>query len=500
MMQHRWHPRLIRILVTVTTLWTLTFVPDIHAQSTEASDYNRLMAGHLLRRIGFGPNRTEMNQFLKLGPTAYIEQQLNPASIQENLTLPNPPIGFREARGWIMRWYYRMIYSRRQLQEKMTLIWHEHFATSNEKVDVGSYMHDQEEFFRANALGNFRNLLTGIIVDQAMLIWLDNNDNDGQATDEVGNPLPPNENFGREFLQLFALGTTRLNLDGTPVTDSVGNPIPAYTEQDIKEIARALTGWHVPYRKGKSAVFFPWMHDSGPKTILGVTIPGRSGWDGANEVTDVVDIVMRQPTMAPFISKILIQKLATETPTAGYVGRVATVFGNTHADIKATVRAILADPEFTSSAVVRTQVKEPIEQFVGALRALENKTNGGAMLPWAEEAGQPLYYPPSVFSFYPPGQKARLLNTAYVAVRDQVSDAIAFWYKDTSFNAVEFIARYRLQTPAQAVDTLTDVLLAAPLDPEVRKVVLDYFGRRVTPQKVRGAAWLIMTSPDFQRN
>lgn len=500
MVQRRWYPGLICILVTVVVLWIAIRVPDGYAQSTGDYDQNRIMAGHLLRRIGFGPNRAEMEQVLALGMTAYIEQQLHPASIQEALTLPNPPTDFRDARGWIQRWYYRMIYSRRQLQEKMTLIWHEHFATSNEKVGVGSYMHNQEEFLRANALGNFRDLLIGIVTDQAMLIWLDNNNNNGQATDDNGGPLPPNENFAREFLQLFTLGTMQLGLDGTPVTNSAGDPVPAYTEGDIKEIARALTGWRVPHRKGAAAIFVPRMHDAGPKTILGVTIPGRSGRDGANEVAEVADIVMQQPSMAPFISKILIQKLATETPTAAFVQRVATVFRDTHADITATVRAILTDPEFYSSDVVRTQVKEPIEQFVGALRALGNQTGGGALLRWAEEAGQPLYYPPSVFSFYPPGEKARLLNTAYVAVRDQVSDALVHRYKDTSFNAGEFIHQYGLKTPVQAVDTLTDVLLAAPLDPEIRQAVLAYFGPKVTPQKVRGAAWLIMTAPDYQRN
>lgn len=491
----------IGVLFVVTTICTLASFEGIDAQMTAAYDQDRLMAGHLLRRIGFGPNRAEMDRVSKMGISTYIDEQLHPDSIQEKLPLPPPPDRIGNARGWIRRWYARMVYSRKQLQEKMTLIWHEHFATSNDKVDVGSFMHDQEELFRKNALGTFRDLLIGITTDNAMLIWLDNNKNNGQATDEHGNPLPPNENYAREFLQLFTLGTVKLRLDGTRQTDAAGNPIPAYSEQDIKEIARALTGWHVPPpRKGSPAIFLPRMHDAGPKTILGVTIPGRSGPDGANEVTDVVDIVVQQPSMAPFISKILIQKLAIETPTAGYVERVATVFRDTGGDIKATLRSILTDSEFTSNAVVRTQAKEPIEQFVGALRALGSSTTGGALIEWCEQAGQPLYYPPSVFSFYPPGQKSVLLNTAYVAVRDQVSDAIAYRYKDTAFDAAAFISQYGLKTPEQAVDTLADVLLVAQIDPQIRTVILDYFGRKVTPMKVRGAAWLIMTSPDYQRN
>jgi hypothetical protein len=105
-----------------------------------------------------------------------------------------------------------------------------------------------------------------------------------------------------------------------------------------------------------------------------------------------------------------------------------------------------------------------------------------------------------VFSFYPPGNKARLLNTALVAVRDQVSDSIVHWYKDTAFDANAFIKQYGLTTPVQTVDTLADLLLAAPLQSEVRSAILSYIGPRITPQKVRGAAWLILTSSDYQQN
>ena len=134
--------------------------------------------------------------------------------------------------------------------------------------------------------------------------------------------------------------------------------------------------------------------------------------------------MMKQPSLAPFISKELIQKLATETPTPGYVERVATVFRSTDGNIKATVRAILTDPEFTSDAVVRTQFKEPIEQFVGPLRALGAKTEGAAFFEWCMQAKQLPYFPPSVFSFYRPGPKGSLLDTAQIIIRDTVADQI----------------------------------------------------------------------------
>lgn len=465
-------------------------------------DPKRLMAGHLLRRLGFGPNAQEMNAVLQLGIPAYIELQLNPAQINDsrvNSLLPRPPGEFYGDYEWIQRWFTRMVYSRRQLQEKMTLILHELFATSDAKVGVGSYMHDQEDFLRRNCLGDFRTLLVGITRDQAMLIFLDNNLNNGRATDDQGKRVPPNENYAREFMQLFTLGTDRLNLDGSRVLNG-GKPVPNYTEKDVREAARALTGWYVSYRKGVKSRFDPSLHDPGTKQLLGTTIRGRSGPDGAKEVDDVVNIIMRHPSLAPFISKYLIQKFATEKPTPGYVARVATVFQNTNGNMKAVVRAILTDAEFYSDAVIRSQYKEPVEHFVGALRGLQAKTKGAALIDWSYATGQLPYYPPSVFSFYPPGNKATLINTALVTIRDRVADDIIAGYSDTSFSTRDLLDKKFSLSPEQIVDRVSDALLAAPLKNETRQKVISIFKGKVEDRTIRSAIWLILCSPDFQQN
>src|SRR5262249_44049247 len=160
----------------------------------------------------------------------------------------------------------------------MTLLWHEHFATSVGKVMLYTLMRDQENFLRAHALGNFRDLLIGIAKDNAMLMFLDNNMNSGTATDDQGNRIPPNENFARELLHLFSVGVDRLNMDGTPVRDANGQPVPAYSETDVKEVARALTGWAAsqPRRVNPEvvteyippSVFTASLHDSGQKTMM----------------------------------------------------------------------------------------------------------------------------------------------------------------------------------------------------------------------------------------
>lgn len=262
--------------------------PALHPNANKLTDYDpaRLMAGHVLRRVEFGPSPKDMDTVLRLGVNGYIEQQLNPSQIDDSALeaiLPNEPKNqFNTYTRW-RRWYLRMVASKRQLQEKMALVWHEHFATSINKVGYAEFMSDQEDLFRRNALGSFRQMLIEITKDRAMVIWLDNNYNDGNATDDEGNPVPPNENYARELLQLFSMGPEKMNPNGTIVMGGDGRPVVNYTETDVRETARALTGFYVDYKKNKKTEFEPYAHDAGNKTILGRTVVGRSGADGARK-------------------------------------------------------------------------------------------------------------------------------------------------------------------------------------------------------------------------
>ncbi len=474
-------------------------------------DRTRMLAGHLLRRAGFGPSPKDIKAVLKRGLSGWIDWQLNPDKIDDSVSqaaLPPPPRerDARDDRPWMRRWYTRMVTSRRQLLEKMTLVWHEHFAVSDAKVYDGRFMNHYEETLRRNALGSFRQMLVDVTRDDAMLVWLDNDPNNGQAFDDAGNQIPPNENYARELLQLFAVGPVQLHMDGTPILDAQGAPLPNYSETDVREIARAVTGWDADWEHAGAARFYPSEHDPNDKTVMGTVIHGRLGDDGAREIEDVADVIMRHPSTAPFIARELVLRIATETPSPGYVERVATVFRTTNGDLKATVRAILVDPEFTSDAVIRTQFKTPIEAFVGAIRALEGTTQGNSFIDWTRDAKHLIYYPPSVFSFFRPGQKRSLVNTALAITRDSAGDELtnghtdSDGYRDTAFDARRLIRKYKLRTPDQAVDYLAGALLADDLRPEVRQIVVAYMDGRVDETKFRGAAWLIVCSPDFQRN
>jgi uncharacterized protein (DUF1800 family) len=471
-------------------------------------DRQRLLAGHLLRRAGFGPTPQELEHVLRVGLGAYVDEQLNPSAVDDSAAasvyepLSSGPASYRFQESW----YLRMRLSRRQLLEKTTLFWHKHFATSSALIRNGSSLsHEQELMLRENAFASFRTLLARVTRDRAMLVFLGNDGNDGQARDAGGNPIPPNENYARELLQLFSMGPTRLELDGTPVVDADGRAVPNYSENDVREIARALTGWITgTLRSGKRSKFRPALHDAGPKVIFGKTLAGRPGKDGALEVEDVVDLIMEHPSTAPFMARALILDFATETPTPGYVSRVARVFQQTGGDVRATLRALLLDPEFTSDAAVRTQFKTPIEHVLGIARALGlGGATGNSLDDFARMAGQEVYRPPSVFSFYAPGEKASLVTTYYVQKRDEVSASVAFGgggSQGGSFDAAAFLSPHSVTTPEQAVDALADTLLTAPLAPDVRAEVLAFMNGEVTEAKVRGAAWLVLCSPDFQLN
>jgi uncharacterized protein (DUF1800 family) len=498
-------------------------------------DQQKLLAGHLLRHIGFGPSATDVSAVLSQGWDAYINSQLNPQPIDSTTaakfgTAPDPnDAGGGARQAWQRRWYSRMLYSPWQLQEKMTLNLHEHFAVSDEKVQNAVFMHDYEEFLRTNALGSFRDLLIGLSTDKAMLVWLDNNNNNGAKKDSQGKPISPNINFARELLQLFTLGTTKLDRYGSPTYDANGVPIPAYTEADIKAVARALTGWQVKSTTNSttnittySVVFNSGLHDTSDKLMFGVTIKGQTGSAGANELPQVIDLIMRQSTHSRFIAKILIQKLATETPSGDYINYVGQVYARNSFNLKYTIQAILTYPDFTSDAVVRNQYRNPIEEFIGALRSLKANipptSTDNFLLNWTGRAAQQVYFPPSVFSFYPPGQKKDLVNTALTTYRDKAANDFVTRSitvspgSSTKVLLIDFAklaSDNKLTTPDLAVDYLSDALLCAPLenadapkdDPKsVRTQIISYMAGSVSTTKLKGAAWLIMCSPDFQRN
>ena len=355
------------------------------------SKWNFSTAAHLLNRAGFGGTPTEIGKLEEMGPAGAVASLVDYEKIPDptpdpDWAKPDPErrqklMAFRNAseeerrkmfmeerraqrqrlielRGW---WLGRMVKGPRPLQEKLTLFWHGHFATSVQKVQDIYLMWLQNETFRRLASGNWTQMLIAVTKDPAMLVWLD------QAKSRREHP---NENYAREVMELFALGEGH------------------YTEKDITEAARAFTGLSYD-RLRQLGTYHPMQHDDGVKTVLGRT--GQLTW------TDVLNQIVAHPQAARFITRKLWAFFASENPSEELVTELAAVFRRAGNNFKPLLRAMFLSEEFYAGPVVRNQVKSPVQWLVAGVRTLERE------LPPAMTAanliqnlGQDLFAPPNV--------------------------------------------------------------------------------------------------------
>ena len=265
--------------------------------------------GHLLRRAGFGPRPADFAAFAPLTWQDAVDRLIDYAAVPDRLPADPTPTRhvpdsdeLRLSPLDVMTWWLdRMVRSERPLEEKLTLFWHDHFATSIAKAPP-ALMLVQNRTLRRLALGNFRDLLLAVTTDPAMLLYLDGH------TNAAGNP---NENHARELFELHTLGQG------------------AYTETDIKEAARALTGWVVRGRRHDAAVaarFVPRRHDGGTKRIF--------GRQGAWRVADVVDLILEQPTLPAFITGKLARFLVRDDLDEEFLDALATRFATRNFELR----------------------------------------------------------------------------------------------------------------------------------------------------------------------
>ena len=368
-----------------------------------ASDpWGRKWAAHLYRRAAFGPSPEDLVAAEDLGPQGTLDGLLrgttHAAEILETLVDVGCIAAERDDRGDRVRgwWLYCMLQGGHPLREKMTLFWHNHFATSLVKVQDPVLMFRQNGLLRDHALGRFGPFLQAMSRDAAMLAWLDSN------TNVKGRP---NENYARELMELFSLG--------------VGH----YNETDIREAARAFTGWRTD---GATFAFDARLHDGGTKTVLGQT----GAWDGG----DVVRIVLEQPAAARFLVRKLYQYLVSEksVPPDSLLEPLCESFRRSDYDIAGLVRTILASRHFYSAHAFRQRVKGPVEYVLGAVRAVYRRYGEAdaeyrplpqqVLVGQIEAMGQSLFAPPNVKGW--PGGTS-WLNTSTILERDNFAEALA---------------------------------------------------------------------------
>ena len=319
-------------------------------------------AAHLLRRAGFGGTAADVARLASLGMSGAVDSLLHPTAPDADFPLyPPSEILFdpKKARQATQLWWLdRMLRTNRPLVEKMVLFWHGHFATSLGKVQP-QYMAGQINLFRQLALTRFPVLLSAVTRDPAMLIWLDNRAN---------AKAHPNENYAREVMELFALG--------------LGN----YTEDDVKEAARAFTGWTLD--KNQQAAFVPARHDDGIKNVLGRI--------GAFNADDVIAIIVSQPIHQRFLAHKLLEFLVYSDPEPELIEAVAQTYALSGYDLARTVGAILRSNVFYSPRAYRAIPKSPIEFAIGTLRYIGAQTVPANLVYQLARMGQEPLAPPSV--------------------------------------------------------------------------------------------------------
>ncbi len=430
---------------------------------TTASTTDLALMAHLLRRAGFGADRDQLERYAEKSYEDVVDDLLNPERFDEpedevlsrfyphlHGSTDNPAV-------WNGRWFYRMVNTERPLEEKMTLFWHGVFATGWTKSEHTPTMVQHIQMLRTNGMANFRTLLLGISRDPAMIFWLDNNENHGSSI---------NENYGREILELFSMG--------------IGN----YTEDDIKNAARAFTGWTyeqpIPlYPYGQRDVEFLFRaddHDNDEKTFLGHT--------GNLDGNDIIDIIATQEATARFIGRHLynffvadeaqVPAWSIEPPVdPAAIDDLVKTWMDSDADIRAVLRTLFTSDWFKAARFKR--VKSPTE-FVAAVLKLsgdyrEPDTDLHKLEGTIVAMGQKLMDPPSVEGWHTGkewidgGTLTERVNYAINTLNDPEKPGVR-----------AIVDRIRsgddATSPAQFVDSLLDLVGPLELESETRDTLL----------------------------
>jgi uncharacterized protein (DUF1800 family) len=427
---------------------------------------------HLHRRAGFAATWGEIQRDLRDGPQASIDRVLAgqaategvPGEFQKTADLLGesaaPSGDPARLKAW---WVYRMLFGPDPLTERLALLWHNHFATSNVKVENLTFMRQQNELFRKLGRGPFGKLLSPVVHDPAMLVWLD------APSNRKGHP---NENLARELMELFSLG------------------IGHYTEADVKEAARALTGWSLEEDAFTEVAL---RHDAGEKTILGHKGP----WKG----DDLVRMVLEHPaTSRRLAGRVCEWFLGEKAPKMADVRALADGLRERNLDVGWAIETVLRSRTFFAAENLSQRVLSPVEYVIGAARALElfePPSSTLVLAEWCGRLGQDLFYPPNVGGW--PGGRSWLTTRALIGRANYAAalvdgtrvgrpgpmDALALARRHGEKDVIAFYTRLLLGTePAPA----WRARLTAAVDPK----------RQDEAEAARRTVALILAMPEAQ--
>lgn len=468
----------------------------------------------LLRQATWGPKPGDVERVMAQGRAAFLDAQLaTPASDYPDVLYDSSPEVMQEH-------FMRLgLTGQDQLRQRVAWALHKIWVVSGVEVTRSDALVNYQRILLNRAFGNYRDLMNDITLNPAMGRYLNMLNNRSQAVTGVA----PNENYARELLQLFTMGLTTLNPDGTP---QPGAPAP-YSEADVAELAKIFTGW--TYGDGNAATIptnltsANWrvpmeaverFHDTTAKTLLGVNfIPGQTA---RQDLDQALNTIFNHPNVGPFVSKQLIAQLVTSNPSPAYVSAITAVFNNNgsgvRGDLRAVVRAILMHPEASLGTNPQGKFMEPVLFVLGQVRALNaTVADHPFMTDLVEEMGQRVFHPPSVFSYFSPGYRIR--GTTLTGPEYQILTSV------TTLQRINFSGRLisngfggdvvidyapftsRAGDPAALTDYCNQLFMGGQMSVEQRNEIIGAI--RVTPatnttERARTALYLTIASAQYQ--
>ena len=542
-------------------VWSLLLVvcllvnPAIMAQTVTITDADAI---RLLEQATFGPTETSIAEVKATGADAWVESQFSapiswlpyyaPAPANSTLlcstgTAEEQRICYRD--NYTMyplqtQFFKRAMNGKDQLRQRAAFALSQIFVVSGKQIIQPSSVAPYLDMLTESAFGNYRQLLQKVTLNPAMGRYLDmvNNDPPNPALGTT-----PNENYAREVLQLFSLGTVMLNQDGTPMRDINGKTIPSYSQAAIEGFAHVFTGWTFATQTGKTPLIHNpeyyvkpmWLyrdpggydanHFKGEKILLSypnapwAIAPGYA--DGETDLKRAIDNIFFHPNVGPFIGKQLIQHLVTSNPSPAYVSRVAGIFNNNgvgiRGDMRAVFKAILLDPEARGASKTDAsygKLREPVQYVLNLMRSL-NATTDYLHAEQVKSMGQDLYNSPSVFNYFPPDYQ--LPNTTTLGPEFAIQSSSTAMFRlnfihtvitglQTNYAPANFqidLAKYQAMAsdPPALVESLNRLMLHNSMSANMKSDILKAVRAvEITNPKLRAqtAIYLVATSSQYQ--
>jgi uncharacterized protein (DUF1800 family) len=497
--------------------------------TTPAPLITDIAAARFLDQATWGPTPASIAQLQQMGIDAWLSAQfaLNTSDLPDQPILNSAGNSNNNLAPVQAGFFQNAVTGQDQLRQRVAFALSEIWVVSATSGVPAAYAYPPYwRIFRDNAFGNYRDIIKAVTLSPAMGRYLNmaNNNKANPAKDTAAN-----ENYAREMMQLFTLGLTQLNANGTPVLAN-NIPVPTYDQNVVTNMAKVLTGWTYPTAPGATpktnnpAYYFGQMfaveaeHDTTAKTIFGnINIP--AGQTAAQDLESLLDGLMQQPTMAPFISTQLIQHLVTSNPSPAYIQRVANVFLNdgtgVRGNMQAVIQAILTDPEARAGDTPGTvsvnfgHLREPVLFMANLLRGLNATLSAKSVIDNdASLMGQELFYAPSVFSYFSPqsrtekglfGPEFQIYSTQTSADRENIVNA-AIYGKIDAGTTVDLTPFTQLGARTDDVlDYISYVFLHHNMSAVLQQQAADAANAAAAgTARAQAALYVVLTSGEYQ--